>query len=1705
MPLSNFDLVYKGSEADIFLHQDGYALKVLNTTLPSTKALQRLNNEFNALRNVQAKGIRQIYEKTILEGRQALSMTYVPGRSWKELLAEEPNDLYRFLTLAIEGARALEAVHEAGLIHGHLCPRHLIIDQQNTRITIIDFGQAVRRDESSKAAFSLDEYARKDLYYIAPEQSGRTAHDLGPPTDLYALGVVLYQTLTGRLPITGADSLEIIHGHIARTPLQPHEVRSGIPRPLSRIIMQLLEKSPEARYSSALALKLDLTECLAQLESFGQIKESSLDRTALSFQPEIPEKLYGRQKERSKLLRIFESVEAGAVEFALVAGPSGVGKSMLVRDLRAPVKARAGFFIEGKFDAYQQDIPYYAVTQALKQLAAMLLSKEEAVLERWKKRIREKLGALGRVLIDIVPDLRWILGELPPLPRRTGPEAQNRLQYAFRRFVQAIASPDSPLVMVIDDLQWSDPNTLALLQGLSADPDISHLLLAGTYREETQSNNEARPVTSIEVLQQSFPDLKKISISNLNQGVVKDLLRDTFEAPIEKEDALAEKILQKTMGNAFHLRQLINTLVREKILFYAVEKKHWTWRREAIDQLSVSGDVLDLLAAKVQRLDPTLQIFLATAACMGTRFQYSLLELTHPTLADNLPTHLDKAVREGIILPEGPEHRLLEVEWFQFVHDRVREAAFLLLPPEKKQQIHLKIGQLLHYHYQHEQLEELVFDIAFQFNQCAEAIQSTELCLQAARINLEAGKKARHAAAFSAAYQYMKEGIRYLGADAWSDHYKLALDLHNNAAELAALNGRSAELEEYARVIDHRCKNRLDRESAHLARIKSYIARKELHRAIDLGLDYLKSLGHRFPAKPSQVQVILGLTDIHLRLLNNTPEKLAQLPPVRDPAVMAAVRLLAETTTAAYFVLPDLAPLLMFKALKLCLKYGNMPESSFAYNAFGFIQSGILGQYERGIEFGKLSMRILEDQHREDLLINRRFMYLIFMSHWKAPIRTIIPPLQDIYLKGLELGDFEIGAYAAHSYIYFSFYQGVGLRLLESETAGYVNSVGLLNQPTTLQRIQMYHQAMQNLMGRSEDPLRLKGEAYDEDIMRSVHERDKIYIALHNFHFLKAFLAYLFNDCGAAALEAKTAAKYEEGAVASFFIPMFHYLDALIILSAPGARRQMAKVNKYLSKLKKYGQNAPENYLHHYTLVRAEKARVQNKPQRARLDYDDAIYQARAAGNLLDEAIAWERFGRFHLEQQRTEPAGYCLRQAHRLYLRWGAEAKARQLAAFYQQQLQKKLSRSTPPADDAKTQNINYLSLVKFQQTLSTEIEFSSLVEKMMELVIENAGAERGLLILEEAGKWRIVAERDINSRQVKVLTDAFLDTPEEPEREALAPAEMIQYVIRTKKKLVINEVKKDAPFSDIPYLQTRAAQSILVMPLIKQGRLTGVLYLENTLTSGAFTPAIQEGLRLLSSQVAISLENARLYEDLEDKNRHNKELLAALQGKVEEQEKTLKVFAQFVPEPVIKKTLDASEVSVWEGEVRDVVVMFCDIRGFTPISEELQPREVVSLLNEYYAVMTEIILKYEGTVNQFTGDEIFSSFGAMVNSPRKELNAVRCALDMVAALPKLNETYRNKFGKTVQIGIGINAGPVVAGNLGSKAKLSYAITGDTVNTGKRIESLTKGGQNTILISECVYEKCQNFIETKTWPKVSVKGKRKMLQVYEVLGRKEA
>jgi len=1461
-------LVYRGHRKT---DNQPVILKMLKQDYPTPAEIARYRQEYEIIQDLNLAGVINTYCIEKYQNTLVIVLEDFGGESLKQFIANRPLTLTDFLPFAIQMAEGLGQIHAANIIHKDINPSNIVVNANIGQLKIIDFGIASRLPRENPT-LKTPEQLEGTLAYLSPEQTGRMNRAVDYRTDLYSLGVTFYELLTGKLPFESTDALELVHCHLAKIPSPVCEVNPNIPPIVSNIVMKLLAKNAEDRYQSAFGVKADLQVCQLQLAKTAQIDFFSLAQHDFSNKLPIPQKLYGREKEVDTLLQAFERVSQGAAEMMRVAGYSGVGKTALVREVHKPMTKKQGYFAAGKFDQFQKNIPYYAITQAFNEFCRYLLMENAETLANWQRKILAAVGNNGQIIIDVIPDLELIIGTQPAVPKVGPTEAQNRFNIFFLNFVKVLCDKDHPFILFIDDLQWVDSASLGLLKSMMLDNNIKHLLIIGAYRDNEVDSRHPF-MMMVDELEKANAIINTIFLANLCSNDINELLQETLTCQAAQIQPLTDLIYQKTQGNAFFTHQFLQTLYFEGLLHFDFEQHQWLWDVEQIAAQNIAANVVDLMANKIDKLPKTTSAALQLAACIGNQFELPILAIIDQMDQNETLSVLRPALAEGLIQPTND---MGEKSQFKFLHDRVQQAAYALIDDEQKQTVHLQIGRLLLKNTSTDELEEQVFDIVGQFNHSLELLNKTER-LEIATINLMAGNKAKAAAAYQPALSYFNIGRDLLTAETWQQHYELMLTLTVESAEAAYLNGDFELMETLAQTVLEQAQNGLDKVAVYQVKIAAYQAQNQLLNALNTGLEILKPLGISFPEAPTQADFMSALQETQAILTDQPIHELIDLPYMTDQQQLAAVQILSSIFSASYQAAPALMPLLVFKQVTLSVQYGNTPESAFAYANYGLIRCAIVADIDNGYQFGLLALQLLDKFNAKELKARTYVIMNNLVRHWKEHVKESLPPLLDGYQTGLDTGDLEWAAWCIVVHYYHAYLIGRELPTLDREMAHYNDIIAKRKQQTPLHWQQMYRQAVLNWLGyASASPTELIGESYNEAEMLPLHLEANDRTMLSHFYVNKIILCYFFGEEAKAVEYANAAENYLDSAVGLLVMPYFYFYDSLARLAIyreqPNAEI-IEKVSANQEKIAHWAKHAPMNYQHKYDLVEAEKARVLGQLLEAESGYEKAIAGANNHEYLNEEALAYELAAQFYLGRSLEKIAQTYLREAYYRYQQWGALAKVADLDAKYPQWLMTR--QSTMPESTIKSATLmaaasvstrlqtstrlDLDSVTKAAQTLAGEIVLSKLLEKMMHTVIENAGAERGLLILDQQGQWLIEAQGTFYVDQVTVLQSLPI--------ENRLPLTIVNYVVRTCEPVVLINAMQEGIYTEDNYIRQHQLKSVLCSPILHQGKLIGLLYLENNLIEGAFTPARLNLLEMLSSQTAISLENALLYRTLEQK----------------------------------------------------------------------------------------------------------------------------------------------------------------------------------------------------------------------------------------------
>ncbi|HBE19106.1 MAG TPA: serine/threonine protein kinase [Cyanobacteria bacterium UBA11149] len=1513
--------VYRGiSESD----EKPVVLKVLKSDYPTFNELVQFRHQYAIAKNLDLPGVVKHLSLEKYRNGFALVMEDFGGISLADYYlhgeAISLTDLPEFFAIAIQIVTTLQELYHHRIIHKDIKPQNILINPQTKQVKLIDFSisSLLPREEQE---IQNPKILEGTLGYISPEQTGRMNRGIDYRTDFYSLGVTFYELLTGQLPFQSNDPMELVHCHIARQAIPPIEINLTIPLILNDILLKLMSKTAEDRYQTAFGLKHDLEKCLEQLGNNGSINSFDLGKRDISERFIIPEKLYGRETEVATLLTAFERISYGTSEMVLVAGFSGIGKTAVVNEVHKPIVRQRGYFIKGKFDQFQRDIPFSAWVQACQNLIRQILTESSDMIQEWRREILSALGENSQVIIDVIPELELVIGKQPPVPELEGSSAQNRFNLLFEKFIWVFATVNHPLVIFLDDLQWADSASLKLMQLLLSDIDTRYLLLLAAYRD-----NEVFPghplLLTLEEIRKASAKVNQITLAPLDLPNLNRLIADTLSCPPESANPLTETIFQKTKGNPFFSNQFLKFLYEDGLIIFDFNLGYWQCDIAKIRELSISDDVVEFMSNQLQKLPENTQNVLKLAACIGNQFDLDTLAIVSEKSLSSTAADLWRGLQEGLIVPISDLYTLYQdseefaindslsslanhqsIVPYKFLHDRVQQAAYFLIPEDRKKSTHLQIGRLLLNNTPFTERGERIFDIVNQLNIGIELIDSQTERDELAQLNLIAGRKAQSSTAYSAAQKYLTTAMDLLNPNSWETQYNLTLAIYESGVETAYLSTDFELMGKWANIVLQKAKNILDKIKIYEVKIHTCMAQGKQLSAVKIGLQVLNLLGVVLPESPTSLDIQRGMEETSTALKGKKIEELINLPAMKDPTKLAAMRMLSSMFSPIYIAAPSLLPLIPCQQVNLSINYGNASFSAFGYANYAAILNAVVQDVEVAYQFGKLALNLVEKLNAKELKTKTFVQVAVFTLHWKTHIRETFPIFQQAYQTGLEIGDLEFTSYAAMNKCEYLYFSGEQLTEVEKEMTTYGHALAQIKQQAVLSYTQIFHQAVINLLFSTEDPSRLLGKAYNEENMLPLDQTANDRLGLHYFYCHKLILCYLFDDYPQALENAAKAELYLDGATGLFNIPVFHFYDSLTRLaiypnvSQSEADTLLQKVTSNQEKMQKWADNAPMNHLHKFDLVEGEKHRVLGNFIEAINSYDRAIAGARDNEYTNEEALANEIAAKFYLAWGKEKIAQVYLTDAYYAYSHWGAKAKVEDLEKRYPQLLASILTEKIniiPGKTIAQTMtatmtstgtemydSLDLATVIKASQALSGEINLSQLLSTLMNIVREHAGASQAVFILEIDGELEIYAQglgKESNREIVPIS------------RSNTVPVSAINYVWHTSETLVINNMSDDATFAADPYIIQHQPKSVICLPIQHQGKTIGILYLENHLTTGAFTRDRLELLNILSSQAAISIENARLYQTLEDKVKQRTAQLARANEQISDLNKRLK-----------------------------------------------------------------------------------------------------------------------------------------------------------------------------------------------------------------------
>lgn len=1463
-------------------------IKLLQSEQPTRVEVAQFEHEFRILSKLGIDGVVRLHG--LLQDRHQIGivMEDVGAETLGAAAARKRLELSEILRIGARLGRILGDVHHSRVVHGDVNPANILLHPQSGSLWFIDFGIALELSRQQVALGAVN-VINGTLRYIAPEQTGRMNRTIDQTSDLYSLGVTLYELLLGVPPFQSSDPMEVVHCHIAKTPAAPHEIDATIPLVVSRIVMKLLAKDPEGRYQSGHGLAADLEACLANdlgrhLENFELGTQDESERLR------IPQRLYGRDQDRNKLLRAFEQASVGAAQWVFVAGYSGIGKTTLVHEVQRPVAEKNGYFITGKFNQQKRNAPYASIVDAFQGLLHQVLTESEERLTMWRNRFTQHLGSNGSVISDVIPALELLVGELPKAPQLPATDAQRRFQFAFEQFIRVFADKEHPLVIFLDDLQWADAASSSLLEHLLTNARLDHFFVIGAYRDNEVT--EGHPLRAlIANVRQSPVTVTTIDLAPLDESGVAKIIQDATRCTEADAAALSTHLTRMTGGNPFFLSQTLRTLYEDGLLSFDPSTHKFRWDIDAIRNHTITADVIELMASKVRKLSTDAQNILRLAACIGNRFDSSTLAAVAECSETDILVPLREALDEGFVLPL---HFPGEIRTFyRFFHDRMQQAAYSLIPDSQRSTIHLSLGRMLFASASGDGLAERVFEIVPHFELGKEAITSDEERYAAADLALLAGKRALGAAAWEPALRYLSAGIELLPKDAFEKRRKLAFDLHSDAAESEYLNSKLDRAEALATISMQHAETIAEKVRVLDIRMLIQASRNQLEDVVASGLNALDLLGVHIERTAGPAEIGQALGRVQQVIGGRTAADLWDLPELTDPNKLAALRILSSIVAPVYIVNPPLFVVVVTEFFSLCAQFGNSRYAPIAYTMFSTVQMGVLGDLDTASQYADLAQRLLD---RHGAWVVRGFVLLttsIFIFAWKSQYRDCLERLRNGVRSGIEAGDIQHAGYCAINSLSFLLWAGERLDPTAVEAKQTLDLLNRYQLEFHLGYTSVFVQAIDNLRGESADPLRLEGRYFKESTDVAALEGAKNLGTLMVYYAVRSMLHVIFRDAKTAAKDAERDEEYLAAQQGQTPIAQHAFYQSLALLTlcstytAEEREAALAKVDGHIAQFEKWAKHGVENFQHKLELLRAERARVDGRFSDALDHFERAIAGAAQYRVYHEEALAHEICAEFCAERGWQRSADGHWIAAHRAYAYWGAKPKVEWLERRYPALFMgaNRPHRTTINVTTSKSQRgveLELSSIMKAARIISGEIVLNRLVAKLMRIMVENAGAQRGALLLEQNGRLMLVSEWALGQTDEPMGQFRTL-----AENETRIPTAIIQYVARTGENVVLGNATSAGLFTKDPYVVRVKPKSILCAPLVNQGRRIGVAYLENNLAEDVFTTERLEVLELLSAQATLSIQNAEAFATLEEKVRErtaqlserNKDLSNALE----------------------------------------------------------------------------------------------------------------------------------------------------------------------------------------------------------------------------------
>ncbi len=1459
---------------------------IIKTPAHKPTPIQRdaINDEFSLFNDIYP-------EKAVLEecsGDLLFVMDDFNGESLSDHALIHHFTLLQKLELFNNVISELENIHSNNIVHRDINPYNIILNSQTNDIQIIDFNISSKRNNE---AINAEDIIRGTLAYISPEQTGRTNNSVDFRSDYYSLGATFYELLTFTPLFSSIDPLELIHSHLAQ---KPREIAS-VPRVISNIIHKLLEKDPRNRYQSLSGLKSDVEQCIEELIQTGSVSEFEIARNDVKSIFAIPQSLYGRSKEIDFLKTAMLQLQDNKNCLTIINGQSGIGKTALVNELFISIIEQSCFLIKGKFQQLHKSTPYSAFLEALRGIIASILSESRGNIKQWKETIISEVGDNTALLTMAIPELENIVGQLPS-PVFLDPEStRNRFYHTITTFIRLFTKNNRSIVIFLDDIQWIDQSSLDLMEELLIGENTERVMLICSMRSNAKDENKTLKTVISTIEKYERCHVSTLTLAELTEDTTAEIIADTLHTSTIEVMALSMIIYQKTRGNPFFIHQLLTSLYFKKLILFDIDIHKWSWDLVKIKQLQITDNVVELMQNELSTLSNDTIMLLKIASMIGTQFSLNILHTVYPQVAGK--EALSEAIRKEFIISLNSSvttqsnNSKFDYE-FMFAHDKIREAAEQMVSSEDILLYNRKIGQYYKSisNRSSNNNNELIYKIVEHLNKAVDSNMGYDDILELFALNLRAAKKAKESAAFENSQHFLQFAEAIIDDNFWESNYSDMLFLHCELADIALQLNQIDEMDQYIEKVLHRSKNIIDQAAIIRIKVNYLNSQNRPQESISIALDYIKKLGMSLSNNPNTFNLLFEILSTKIIVGSKSKSDLLALPEMTDKKQLAIMETLGAISVSSYLSSPKLFLIVGLIQVKLSVKFGNSDASAHAYSLYGIILSGIIKDYETSYKFGELANELAIKFSNSLFHARVLFHSANFIRSWKEPFITSLDEVQSAYKKAISLGDFEYAAWSQILENELLFFTG---KPLPDVLIGFDKSKKIAKQFKQLKQESMsedYYQMILSLVNGSE--CELFNATYSQKLQQQLSNDD--FVAVHLHYTMKATVSLFNGNYSEANDLIDDAAKYLQNNMSTTAATVHHFYNAVIKLTLYNRTTKKNKklflkqAQKSCHQLNKISTRTPENAQNKHDIIRAMLTIISGKTGSGLQYFDRAIDLSLKNGYTQDAALASDIVARYYIDSNQQFIGEQYLKRAFNLYNTWGAEGISNLLAKEFPQHLDP----SSEIRNETSIQQNDFVdsaTLQKATSLIAKEINLEKFLRNMMEIVLQNCGADRGVLLLQEDGDIFIEAIAEMTKVEVlqHISYEEYSDVPES----------IINRVIFSRVPISIENAKTERAYKDEEYIQNSDVKSLLALPLHFKNEIAGVLYLENSLTEGIFNKKTSvELLTMLTSEIVISLENARLYTSIETHNRELERSVKSAKKLAIKAQESEKVKAQFL-----------------------------------------------------------------------------------------------------------------------------------------------------------------------------------------------------------------